>query len=158
MSVERGLAAQRPSEAELVTVRIGDMAEPLAPFRVARRGIRAMAGRDEAGMQAVDVGVIENNAPPPMPISLGRLRDKIEIAAAGAKTGEACVLPAIYEIEAQHPIEAHGARHVVRRERDGADAFDHPATLACWFVTTAATRAARDHRAGKTGPAAAPWS
>src|ERR1043166_7883815 len=61
------LAAERPRETEFVTVRVGHMEEPLAPFRVARRGGGAVAGRGKARVQAVDVGVIANNTPPPGP-------------------------------------------------------------------------------------------
>src|SRR5437016_11783012 len=56
---------QRLGEAELVAVRVGQMEEALAPFGIARRRVRAIAGRDHARMQRVDVGMVEDDASPP---------------------------------------------------------------------------------------------
>jgi len=74
------LSPQRLRETELVTFRVGQVEEPLAPFGVARRRVRAIAGRDHARMQGIDVGMVEDDTSPPGPRSLGRLGDQIEIA------------------------------------------------------------------------------
>ena len=68
------LSPQRLRETELVTFRVGQVEEPLAPFGVARRRVRAIAGRDHARMKRIDVGMVEDDASPPGPRSLGRLR------------------------------------------------------------------------------------
>src|SRR5207237_9400355 len=97
------ISPQWLGEAELVTIRIGHMEEPLAPFRVARGGIRAVARREHAGMQRVDVGMIEDDPSPPGPLSLDRLRDQIEIARARPKHGEGGNATAGNYAEYQHP-------------------------------------------------------
>src|SRR5262249_26653274 len=43
-------------ETEFVTIRVGQVEESLAPFGVARRRVRAIAGRDHARMKRIDVG------------------------------------------------------------------------------------------------------
>jgi hypothetical protein len=45
-----------------VTIGVGQVEEPLAPFRIARHRIRAIAGRDDARMKAVNVGVVAEDA------------------------------------------------------------------------------------------------
>ena len=118
-------SSQRPSKAELVTIGIGQVEEPLAPFGIAGRRIWAVARRDHSRMEGVNVGVVEDHASPPGPLSLGRLRDEIEIAGSRPKARECCVLTAVNDLKSQHAIEADGPRHIVGGERDGADAFDH---------------------------------
>src|SRR5262249_3978572 len=54
--------SQRPGKAELVAVGIGQMKEALAPFGVARRRLRTVARRADAGVQRVYVGIIEDDA------------------------------------------------------------------------------------------------
>src|SRR6266516_1212321 len=122
-----GWSTQRLGEAELVTVRIGQMEEALAPFRIARRGVRPVAGRDHAGVQRIDVGMIENDTPPPRPVSLGGLRDQIEIARSRPKARERSLASAVQHLEAEHAIEMHCARHIVGGERNGTNAFNHAA-------------------------------
>jgi len=46
---------QRLGETELVTVRVRQVEEPLAPFGIAWRGVRPITGRDHARMKGVDV-------------------------------------------------------------------------------------------------------
>jgi len=120
-----GASSQRPGEAELVTIGIGQVEEPLAPFGIARRRIWAVAGRDHSRMEGVNVGVVEDHASPPGPLALGRLRDEIEIAGSRPEARECCVLTAVNDLKFQHAIEADGPRHIVGGERDGADALDH---------------------------------
>src|SRR5262252_2760934 len=119
------LLPQRLGEAELVTIRVGQVKEPLAPFGVARRRVRAIAGRDHARVERVDVGMVEDDASPPRPRSLGGLGDQIEVARSGPKARKGGVVAAVKHLKSQHTIEADRARHVVGGERDGADAFDH---------------------------------
>src|SRR6516225_9989877 len=73
----------------------------------------------------VDVGMVEDDASPPRPRSLGRLRDQIEVARSSPKARKRGVVTAVDHVKSQHAIEADRARHVVGGERDGADAFDH---------------------------------
>jgi hypothetical protein len=55
-------ALERPSEAQLMAVGIGDMEEALAPFRVARRRLDAVAGGDQSGIEPVHIRVVEDHA------------------------------------------------------------------------------------------------
>jgi hypothetical protein len=58
-------ALERPSEAQLMAVGIGNMEEALAPFRVARRRLDRIAGSDQSGIQPVYIRVVEDHAAPP---------------------------------------------------------------------------------------------
>jgi hypothetical protein len=50
-------------------------------------------------MQGVNVGVVEDHASPPGPLSLGRLSDEIEIAVSRPKARECCVLTAVNDLK-----------------------------------------------------------
>src|SRR5262249_25986313 len=131
---------QRLGEAELVTIWVGQVKDPLAPFGIAGRRVRAIAGRDHARMKRVDVGMVEDDASPPRPRSLGGLGDQIEIARSGPEARKGGVVAAVKHLKSQHAIEADRAPHVVGGERDGADAFDHrPSSNArgaiTWLIT-----------------------
>src|SRR5262249_32979396 len=95
------LSLQRLGETELVAVRVGQMEEALAPFGIARRRVRAIAGRDHARMQRVDVGMVEDDASPPRPRSLGRLGDQIEIARSSPKARKRGVAAAVDHLKSQ---------------------------------------------------------
>src|SRR5712691_5656236 len=109
-------------------VRVGDVEEALAPLRIARRAVGPAPGGDQPRVESVDIAVVENEAPPPRPPPLGRLRNQVEKILAGAETGEDRVLAAVDDLKIQHAVEANGAPHVVRRQGDSADAFDHRPT------------------------------
>src|SRR5262249_34881382 len=145
-----GWSAQRLGEAELVTVRVGQMEETLAPFGIARRSVGAVAGRDHEGMQRIDIGMVEDDTPPPGPISLGGLGDQIEIACSRAKARERSVASAVKHLEAQHAIEKHCARHVVSGERNGTDPFNHAPAIQS-MQQLAITRAWRRWRRADDG-------
>jgi len=118
-------SSQWPGEAELVTIRVGQMEKPFAPFGVARRGVWIVAGRKHACMESVHVGMVKDNASPPRPNPTGRLGDEIEIAGSGPKAREFGVIAAMNYFKSEHAIEAHGARHVVGCQGNGTDALDH---------------------------------
>jgi hypothetical protein len=67
--------SQWPSEAKFVAIRIGQVEEPLAPFGIARRRVWSITSRDHARIEGVNVGMVEDDTPPPRPPSLRRLRD-----------------------------------------------------------------------------------
>ena len=69
--------SQRPGETELVSIGVGQVEEPLAPFGVARHCVWAVAGGDHARMEGVNVGMAEDGTSPPRLTSLGRLGDEI---------------------------------------------------------------------------------
>jgi hypothetical protein len=75
---------QWPSEAQFVAVRIGQVEEPLAPFGIARCRVWSITGRDHALIEAVDVGMVEDDTSPPGPLLLSRLGDEIEKAGSSA--------------------------------------------------------------------------
>ena len=60
-------SGERPGEAQLVAVRVGDVEEALAPRRVARRGIGPNPGGGQAGVEGIDIGVVEDQPAPPIP-------------------------------------------------------------------------------------------
>ena len=73
-------------EAKFVTIRVGEVEEPFAPFGILRCRVWTVAGRNHARMKRVNVGMVEDNTSPPRPISLGRLGDEIEIICSSSKT------------------------------------------------------------------------
>src|SRR5215467_253709 len=112
-----------------MTIGIGHMEEPFTPTRILGGRIRLVAGDHQPGIETVDIRFVKNYAPPPTPSSIARLRYQIEKSRTGAKAGERRVLTAIEELKPQHTIELHGAPHVVRSKRHGADALDHETCL-----------------------------
>src|SRR5262249_22322557 len=115
----------RPGEAELMTIRIGHVEEPLPPFGVARGRVGPVAGRYRARIKRVHVGMIEDDSSPPGPCPLSALRDEIEIARAGPEAREIRVIAAVNHLKSEAAIKAHRARHVVGGKRDRADVLDH---------------------------------
>ena len=113
------------SKAEFVTIWVGQVKKPFPPIGIAWRRFRTIAGRDHARVQGVNVGMVKDHPPPPRPSSLGGLGDEIEVAASSPKARERARLTAVNNFKSEHTIEADGARHIVRRQRDGADALDH---------------------------------
>src|SRR5262245_3934666 len=81
--------SQRPREAELVAVEIGEVKVSLAPFGVARRRRRLPSGRQRALVERVDVSDIKDDASPPGPVFVG-LHRQIEITRARTKAREGC--------------------------------------------------------------------
>src|SRR5215468_9145567 len=120
--------SQWRSEAKLVAVRIGQVKEPLAPFGIARCGVWSVAGRDHARIEAIDIGMVEDDTPPPRPISLSGLCDEIEKAGPSPKTCKRGFITTMNDLKSQHAIEGDGARHIVGGQRDGTDALDHRST------------------------------
>src|ERR1700747_306157 len=118
-----------------MAVGIGNMEEALAPFRIARRRLDRVAGSDQPGIQPVYIRVVEDHSAPPRPLPRSRLCDQVHKIAAGLEAGEARVLTAIQHGEPEHLIESARTPHVVRREGDRADAFDHR-----WVPPTPAAR------------------
>src|SRR6516225_5220151 len=116
---------QWSSKSQFVTVGIGQVEKPLAPFGVARRGIRRVAGGDKTGIERVEVRYVEYQSAPPGPLALGRLGDQVDEIAAGAKTAKCRILTAKPQFKPKQAVKPDGAAHVVRGERDGVDAFDH---------------------------------
>jgi hypothetical protein len=114
---------QWPSEAEFVTIRVGQVEEPLAPFGITR--IWSVTGRDHVRMEGVNVRVVKDNTSPPGPIPLDRLGDEIEITCSSPKARKRRVLTTISDFKSQHAIEANGTWHIVGGQRDGTNALDH---------------------------------
>ena len=94
-------SSQRSGETELVSIGVGQVEEPRAPFGVARHCVWAVAGRDHARMEVVNVGMVEDHASPPGPLALGRLRDQIEIAPSRSKARECCVVATVNNLKSQ---------------------------------------------------------
>ena len=108
-----------------MTIRVGEVEEPFAPFGILRCRVWTVAGRNHARMERVNVGMVEDNTSPPRPISLGRLGDEIEIICSSSKARKRCVITTMNDLKSQRAIEADGARHIVGSQRDRTDALDH---------------------------------
>src|SRR5260370_39029056 len=70
--------SQWTSEAKFGAIRIGQVKEPLAPFRIARCRVWSIAGPDHARLGGVGFGMAEDDASPPRPTSLRGVCDEIE--------------------------------------------------------------------------------
>ncbi len=55
----------RPGEAQLVPVRVGEVKEALAPGGIGRRRVGAHPGRDQPGIERIDIRMMENQPAPP---------------------------------------------------------------------------------------------
>ena len=83
-----GNREQRPSETEFVAVGVNQVEEALTPFGIAGRG-RGLAPRYERTVvKCVNIGNVEDYAPPPGPPPVGRLGDEVKIARPCLKAGE----------------------------------------------------------------------
>ena len=67
------LGRQRPNKAELVTIRVGQVKETLAPFGISRGRVRPVPCRDYAPIERINVRIVEDHSSPPGPMPLGRL-------------------------------------------------------------------------------------
>jgi hypothetical protein len=54
-----------------VTIWVGQVEEPLAPFGIPWGRVRTVPGRDHTRMKGINVGMVEDDASPPGPIPLG---------------------------------------------------------------------------------------
>jgi hypothetical protein len=125
----RGQRAQWPSEAQFVAIRIGHVKEPLAPLGIARCRVRSITRCDHTRIEAVDIGMVKDDTSPPGPLSFCRLCHEIEETVSSPKACKCGVITATNDFKSQHAVKVDGARHIVRGERDGTDAFDHCGTL-----------------------------
>src|SRR3984893_16725539 len=126
-------ALERPSEAQLMAVGIGNMEEALAPFCVARRRLDPVPGGGQPGIEPVHIRVVEDHAAPPRPLPPSRLRDQVHKIAARFEAREVLVFTAIQHGEPEHPVKSDRPPHVVRREGDRADAPDHGRASPTWY-------------------------
>jgi hypothetical protein len=140
--------SQWPSEAKFVTVRIGQVKEPLAPFGIARRRLWSVAGRNYSRVEAVDVGMVEDDTSPPGPISLRGLCDEVEKAGSSPKTCKPGFIATMNDFKSQHAIEGDGLPHVVGGQRDRTDALDHRGTAPFSSLIEAHSRCAPKVKSG----------
>jgi hypothetical protein len=64
------------------------MEEALTPFGIAGFGGWLAPCRERTFIKCINIGDVEDNAAPPGPAPLGRLRDEVKIARPRAKTSE----------------------------------------------------------------------
>jgi hypothetical protein len=79
---------QRSSETEFVAVGVNQVEEALTPFGIAGHGSRLVSRCERTVVKCVNIGNVEDYAPPPGPVSLGRLGDEVEITRPCSKAGE----------------------------------------------------------------------
>ena len=77
-----------------MTIRIGEVKEPLAPFVVARRRVGAIPGRNHARIDSVGVGMTESDAPPKTSF-VPRPRNEIEKARSRPEAREFSLLTTV---------------------------------------------------------------
>jgi hypothetical protein len=80
--------SQKPSETEFVTVGVNQVEEALTPFGVAGRSSWLAPRCERTVVKFIDIGDVEDYAPPPGPAALGRLGDEVKIARPCSKAGE----------------------------------------------------------------------
>src|SRR3982074_1111049 len=83
---------QRSSETEFVAVGVNQMKEALTPFGITRFRRRLVSRYERTVVKCINIGDVEDYAPPPGPAPLGRLGDEIKVAHPGSQAGE-CRLP-----------------------------------------------------------------
>src|SRR5207237_2259514 len=79
---------QRPSETELVSVRIIQMEEALTPLGISGLASRLVSRGARALVKTVNIGNVEDCAPPPGPAPLSRLGNDVKITRPCSKAGE----------------------------------------------------------------------
>jgi hypothetical protein len=146
--------SQWPSETKFVAVRIGQVKEPLTPFGIAWWRVWSITGRNHARIESVNVGMVEDDAPPPRPLSLGRLLDQIEKAGSSPKACKRSAVTAMNDLKSQHAVESDGASHIVRGQRDGTDALNHSGA-ASFFIFRQCTHRVIDFPLSMPRPPAA---
>ena len=121
-----GEASERAREAQLMSVRVGQVEIALAPGRVARGGFRRESGRDDPRMHRVDIADMEDHPAPEIHFPGAFIRDQVQGLAGGyAECGERAPAPAEFAGKAERFIEAHRAVHVGGGEGEGVHLFDH---------------------------------
>ena len=64
------LGTQWPSKTELVTIRVIQVKESLAPFGISRGGVRPVPCGDNAPIERINVRIVEDHSSPPGPMPL----------------------------------------------------------------------------------------
>src|SRR5215472_1370006 len=124
-----------PSEAKFVAIRIGQVKEPLTPIGIARWRVWSITGRDHIRIEGVNIGMVEDDTPPPRPRSFRRLCDQIEKAGSSPKACKCCAITTTNDLKSQGAVECDGTCHVVRGQRNGTDALDHCGTSPFFILT-----------------------
>ena len=83
-----GNREQRASETEFVAVGINYVEEALTPFGIARHGSWLVSRCERTVVKCINIGHVEDHAPPPGPAPFGRLGDEVKIARPCSKAGE----------------------------------------------------------------------
>src|SRR5262245_44118406 len=124
-----------PSEAKFVAIRIGQVKEPLTPIGIARWRVWSITGRDHIRIEGINIGMVEDDTPPPRPFSFRGLCDQIEKAGSSPKARKCCAITTTNDLKSQRAVESDGTRHVVRGQRNGTDALDHCGTSPFFILT-----------------------
>jgi hypothetical protein len=114
--------------------------EPLAPFGIAGRRVRSIASHDHARMEAVNVGMMEDDTPPPGPLPLRRLCDEIKKAGSSPEACKCRIMTAMNDLKSQHAVKGDGTCHIVRGQRDSPDALNHCGTKSAEFEASYESR------------------
>ena len=134
-----------PSEAKFVAIRIGQVKEPLTPIGIAWWRVWSITGRDHIRVEGVNIGMVEDDTPPPRPLSFRGLCDQIEKAGSSPKACKRSAMTTMNDLKSKRAVEGDGTRHVVRGQRNGTDALDHCGTSPFFSLTPNGSGVAPPH-------------
>ncbi len=115
---------QQLREADLVSVRIGDVKEALAPWRISRRLKHQSLCLQRPVVYVHLIDSKNSSTPPPLFVSLTRY--KVDEGFAGPQTAKGCTLAAAKQLESELPVEFNGTSHIADGECHCTDVPDHP--------------------------------
>src|ERR1700692_1248628 len=100
-----------------------------APPRISHRqgDCRARPNKHRHGtaVKCINIGDVEDYAPPPGPAPLGRLGNEVKIAHPYSKAGEGRLFVAMQDLKPQPAVKSDSSWHFVGAQCDGADPLDH---------------------------------
>jgi hypothetical protein len=117
------------SEAEFVTIWIGQVEVALAPLGIAGSRRWRKPCRTRALIEAIQIGHIRRSRVPTGPLPLCRLSDQVQMARSSSQAGERGCFTAIQDLKPERLVEPDRSGHVVGGECNGAQSLDHGGTL-----------------------------
>src|SRR5258708_23233675 len=97
----------------------------LSPFGIAGHGSWLVSCCERTVVKCINIGDVEDYAPPPGPAPLGRLGNEVKIAPPYSKAGEGRLFVAIQDLKPQRAVESDSSWHFVGAQCDRADPLDH---------------------------------
>src|SRR5258708_2418156 len=105
----------------------------LSPFGIAGHGSWLVSCCERTVVKCINIGDVEDYAPPPGPAPLGRLGNEVKIAHPYSKAGEGRLFVAMQDLKPQPAVKSDSSWHFVGAQCDGADPLDHGQTSPVLF-------------------------